>query len=115
MTFDATRLCSRCSCPSPRAPICDACQALSEPELYTDRRAPVQGDVNTATRRRKGLAVRGPGTISWIEHVRAWRDYAARYGTHQSPERIAERGGFGYDELIDHLGHEPTTWEPSRQ
>jgi len=56
----------------------------------------------------------GPGSVAWSEHLLAWSDYARRYGTSQSAERLAERGGFGYAELTDHLGHEPTTWEPRR-
>lgn len=52
-----------------------------------------------------------PGTIAWAEHEEAWRDYNRRYHG-QSAERIAERGGFGYGELVDHLGHPPRTWEP---
>jgi hypothetical protein len=69
------------------------------------RRAPVQGDY-----RRVGTRV--PGTIAWAEHLEAFESYAARYGRSQSAERIAERGGFGYLELVDFLGHEPKTWEP---
>lgn len=53
-----------------------------------------------------------PGIIRWWEHVEAWIGYARKYGTEQSAERIMERGGFGYQELVDYLGHEPTTWEP---
>lgn len=78
--------------------------------ISNERRAPVQRD-----------CIRGrcycsrkhePGWISWEEHERAWLDYARRYGRGQSAERIAERGGFGYWELTQHLGHAPKTWEP---
>jgi hypothetical protein len=68
-----------------------------------ERRAPVQAD------RRIGKPA---GTIAWSEHLEAYADYAKRYGTSQSAERLAERGGFGWDELVDHLGREPRTWEP---
>ena len=66
------------------------------------RRAPVQGD-------------RGKphGTIAWWEHEQAWEGYARRFpgsARQQGPERIAERGGFGYGEVLDQLGHEPMTW-----
>lgn len=37
--------------------------------------------------------------IPWSLHRRAWDAYAARCGRDQSPERIAERGGFGTGEL----------------
>lgn len=57
---------------------------------------------------------RGPGTVAWSEHLLAYSAYAARYGTDQSAERLAQRGGFGYGELVMFLGHEPTTWEPRR-
>lgn len=74
--------------------------------MSDERRAPVQGDRSMA----KGQPGREPGTISWEEHVRAWEEYARRYGRDQSAERIAERGGFGYRELTDQLGHAPETW-----
>lgn len=73
------------------------------PTCICGRRAIVQAE--------KG---RGPGTISWGEHLLAWNAYAARYGVDQSAERIVERGGFGYSELVALLGHEPKTWEPWR-
>lgn len=72
------------------------------------RRAPVQGDYRIP----KGLPGHAPGTVTWEAHEAAWEDYAKRYGRDQSAERIAERGGFGYAELTDHLGHPPKTWEP---
>lgn len=63
------------------------------------RRAPVQAQ----------RGVRGPGTIAWWEHEQVWAGYAATYSG-QSAERIAERGGFGWAECVEFLGHEPTTW-----
>lgn len=78
------------------------------PTCICGRRAPVQSDEGKPKDQQK----RGPGTIAWIEHLTAWSAYAAKYGTGQSAERLAERGGFGYGELIMFLGHEPTTWEP---
>ena len=72
------------------------------------RRAPVQGDYRIA----KGAPGHRAGTVTWEEHAKAWEDYARRYGRDQSAERIAERGGFGHEELTEHLGHAPTTWEP---
>lgn len=71
------------------------------PTCIRGRRAPVQVD-----RKLK----RGPGTISWEEHLQADSAYSARYGVSQSADRIAERGGFGWSELLEFLGHEPTTW-----
>jgi hypothetical protein len=68
----------------------------------SERRAPVQRDTN-----------RSPGTISWGEHLRVWEAYAAKFSG-QSAERIAERGGFGYDEIIMLTGKAPETWEPRK-
>ena len=68
-----------------------------------DRRAPVQ---------RNREHKKPPGTISWVEHLEAWEEYARRYGNRQSAHRIAERCGFCYGELVDFLGREPITWEP---
>jgi hypothetical protein len=70
--------------------------------MTTERRAPVQGSPNN------GFV---DGTVAWWEHELAWQDYHTRY-LQQSAERIAERCGFSYGELVDHLGHEPTTWRP---
>ena len=54
---------------------------------------------------------RGRGTITWAEHKKAWKVYAKRFGVYQSIQRIAERGGFGYNELCKFLGYPPATWE----
>lgn len=70
------------------------------------KRAPVQGE----RRWPRGRLRRGPGTVSWEEHEKAWRDYASKHSG-QSAELIAERGGFSYGELTEHLGYEPKTWE----
>lgn len=72
------------------------------------RRAPVQG---AGWQSREAMR-RPPGTISWTEHLEAYEAYAARYGRDQSAERLAERGGFGWTELVLFLGHEPRTWQP---
>lgn len=71
--------------------------------MSTERRAPVQA-VYWPNKR-------PAGTISWAEHLEAYAEYVRRFGIYQSAERIAERGGFGYDELTDYLGHEPRTWQ----
>lgn len=74
------------------------------PTCICGRRAPVQASYESRGRPRKPA-----GTVAWWEHEKAWEDYGARYSS-QDAERIAERGGFGYWEMTDHLGHEPTTW-----
>jgi len=48
------------------------------------------------------------GSVAWWEHLRAAEEYGKYY--RQSARRLAERGGFGYGELIKWLGHEPETW-----
>jgi hypothetical protein len=69
-----------------------------------ERRAPVQAN---------RLHEKPRGTVAWWEHQKAWEAYAVRYGRQQSAERIAERHGFCYGELVDFLGHAPETWEPA--
>lgn len=81
-------------------------QMIDEPHCETCRcgkRAPTQGS------REYG---KPEGTIAWPEHERAWSVYASRYGESQSAERIAERGGFGYEELCELIGRAPSTWRP---
>lgn len=70
------------------------------------RRAPVQGD----RRLPQGAPGRDAGTIAWSEHEEVWRAYAHRYGKEQSAERIAERGGFGWGEIVWLTGAAPRTW-----
>jgi hypothetical protein len=75
----------------------------------TERRALVQAEKTPLTGVRRFVQA---GTVSWEEHLAAWTQYALRFGSSQSAERIAERGGFGYFELSALLGHEPKTWQP---
>jgi hypothetical protein len=73
--------------------------------MGTARRAPVQGEY-------KGVGKSIPaGTISWEEHVAAWEVYDKKWHNGQSAERIAQRGGFAYSELVELLGRSPETWE----
>ncbi|MBE4747763.1 hypothetical protein G4177_06165 [Corallococcus sp. ZKHCc1 1396] len=44
-----------------------------------------------------------PRSIPWSLAERAYADYSRRYGTSQSLERLAERGGFGPTELDVHV------------
>ena len=39
-------------------------------------------------------------TIPWWLAEEAYKVYSAKYGTQQSLERLAERGGFGREELV---------------
>lgn len=72
------------------------------------KRAPVQGDRGIPCSERK----QGDGSITWEEHLEAYAVYSARQGASQSAERLAERGGFSYNEVIKLLGREPKTWRP---
>jgi len=58
--------------------------------------------------------VRGPGTISWAEHERAWVVYNRPMSPWPEPsaEAISRCGGFRWGQLVDFLGHEPETWRP---
>lgn len=73
-------------------------------EGTVERRAPMQGE--------HGKAKRPSGTITWSEHMEIYAAYAKRYGRDQSAERLAERGGFGWNECVLLLGREPATWKP---
>jgi hypothetical protein len=80
------------------------------PTCICGRRAPVMGSGSLGCPGFHGIF--GPGSITWTEHFLAWSAYASRYGAGQSAERLAEQGGFSYEELVSYLGHPPTTWEP---
>lgn len=104
----------RYTCTHGGAPLtCDEIGAIRDAwerdRASTERRALVQGDYS-ARGIPKGHAGQEPGTIAWWEHLEAYADYARRYGTSQSAERLNDRGGFGYLELVDHLKRAPTTW-----
>jgi len=71
-----------------------------------ERRAPIQGDYRLP----RGAPGRSRGSVTWDEHEEAYAAYAKRHGAGQSSERLAERGGFGYEEIARLLGHAPTTW-----
>jgi hypothetical protein len=71
----------------------------------TERRAPAQSDYWKSKDSPEHL----PDTISWEEHDQIWQLYAAKYGKGQSAERIAERGGFGWNEIAKLTGSAPKT------
>lgn len=73
--------------------------------------APVQGDYRHRARGPHPLRV-PPGMIDWDEHLTVFEAYARRCGRDQSAARIAERGGFGYDEIVRLTGAAPKTWRP---
>lgn len=58
-----------------------------------DKQFPIQGDYGENK----------PSSIPWWLAEIAYKAYASQYGKSQSIERLAERGGFGRDELISLL------------
>ncbi len=79
----------------------------------TDRRVCVQGHGRhhlPKAHSARAADARPPGTITWEEHVKAWEAYDRKYSG-SSAERMAQRGGFGYEELVEYLGRDPETWE----
>lgn len=80
------------------------------PTCICAKRAPVQKEGYPGGRGHmdgKDIPLKGAGSIEWSEHLEAYAAYSARFGSEQSAERLAERGGFGYWELTELLGHEP--------
>lgn len=71
-----------------------------------EKRAPVQGE----SRHRYVVPA---GSVTWSEYLLAYAAYARRFGLEQSPERLAERGGFALSELTLYLGRPPKTWAPA--
>jgi hypothetical protein len=60
----------------------------------------------------------GPGSVPWVVAERAWSTYASQYGTGQSVERMAERGGFCWgemDELFPGWRKATDEWEKLRR
>ena len=56
--------------------------------------------IRTAPFQKENYKIVYPSTrITWDAHLEAYKSYSRRYGTSQSAERIAERGGFGEEEL----------------
>lgn len=65
----------------------------------SERRFPIQAPPDTAVR----YIYPQFRSCSWALAERAYAIYAERYGTGQSLERMAERGGFGSLEMIELL------------
>jgi len=84
--------------------LCDAVDTYRASKV--ERTAPIQGD-------RTAQGKKDPdGTITWKEHLLVHEKYAKKYGTSQSAERIAERGGFGFREATELLGEPLKTFRP---
>lgn len=98
---------------------CDCFPPLPDAEPLLALAAVVKAARESMCRRAKVMGdgvrgKRGPGTITWAEHLEVWSKYAQRHGKGQSAEHIEERGGWGYDEAEKLLGRPLTTWEPGQ-
>ena len=67
----------------------------SEADVHETERFPIQIQLNEHQR--------GYAEIPMRIALEAYKEYAARYGTSQSLERLGERGGFGIYELAQLL------------
>lgn len=61
----------------------------------------------------KRFPIQGGLTITWAAAERAYAAYSRSFGTGQSLERLAERGGFGVLEFV-YLYYEIPAWEGRR-
>ncbi len=74
-----------------------------------DRPFPIQGGYNWGRDKTDRPIIHYPPcTIPWWLAEEAYRIYSAKFGTSQSLERLAERGGFDRTELIWLLNGMPT-------
>ena len=64
-----------------------------------DRRFPIQSEYRPC-RDGHGWETVPRLTVPWSVAEAAYEVYSRKYGTRQSLERLAERGGFGRDELL---------------
>ncbi len=100
--FDGSHSCTRdakCGCSPKKCVGCDHPQAVYQCQSCIHRvrtrwpMFPLQPSRNDS----KTLA--GPDCIEWSLAEKAGNEYRKRYGTNQSLERMAERGGFGWEEM----------------
>ncbi len=76
---------------------------------------PIQGDHDKILRKREGREYRSAGYVTWEEAEEAYVEYTRLYpgsARDQSLERLAERYGFGWDEIETFLGHRATAEQP---
>jgi len=67
---------------------------------------PIQAEFNRHRDSERRLIRYCKSYIPWWLAEEAYAYYSARYGTQQSLERLAERGGFGREELLRFLRRE---------
>jgi hypothetical protein len=67
-----------------------------------ERRFPIQGETVRSSDQDGGSISnrREAGWIPWGVAEEAYKVYSRRYGKDQSLERLAQRGGFGWSELV---------------
>ena len=63
--------------------------------MKTEKMFPIQGEFDSETRTR-----RPPGQVPWGIAELAYKQYVKDCGHDQSLQRLADRGGFGWSELI---------------
>lgn len=61
--------------------------------MPTEKMFPIQAD--------HGRHKRSAGSVPWSVAEVAYQTYSKLYGSNQSLERLAERGGFGWSELVN--------------
>ena len=78
-----------------------AAPETAEPVGTGERRFPIQGDSWRSVEVDGGAMTQVPrSSVPWSVAEVAYKVYAALFGTEQSLERLAERGGFGRGELL---------------
>lgn len=80
-----------------------------QPDPDDNRPFPIQGGhyLNADGTPRRPIGHYAPSTIPWWLAEEAYKHYAGRFGSSQSLQRLAERGGFGREELLMLLRREP--------
>ena len=73
------------------------------------KKFPIQGQTMRKRLPKGGMERRLDTSVGWDLAEEAYRAYAKHYGSNQSLERIAQRGGFGREELalflLESLGY----------
>jgi hypothetical protein len=76
-------------------------EAIRVIEQQAGRRFPIQGEARCVPEgTNRPMRQLPPLTVPWSVAEAAYAVYSKLYGTSQSLERLAERGGFGRDEIL---------------
>lgn len=68
--------------------------------MLIERMFPIQSDGQVPSPNPPHAATRLAGYVPWAVAEKAYETYARLYGTDQTLERLAERGGFAWSELV---------------